>query len=103
VDEVGTDTSQTKDGCIGGQNYLCSVDGRPQERASSKDVHVTVLGFTTACGEPVLCVVVFAAKTFCDEWRTGFDPLVELVGDPDDILTNCGDRKQQPFGPSCFF
>jgi len=31
VDEVGSNTSQAKDGNVGGQLYLCSVDGRPQQ------------------------------------------------------------------------
>jgi len=31
VDEVGSNTSQTKDGHVGGETYLCAADGRPQQ------------------------------------------------------------------------
>jgi hypothetical protein len=103
VDEVGSNTSQAKDGNVGGQLYLCSVDGRPQQRAATKDAHFTVLGFTAADGQPVMCSIIFAAKTFRDEWRTGFDPFANWVGEPDDIAANCGDGKQYPFGPVCLF
>jgi hypothetical protein len=103
VDEVGSNTSQAKDGNVGGQLYLCSVDGRPQQRAATKDAHFTVLGFTAADGQPVMCAIIFAAKTFREEWRTGFDTFAQWVGEPDDIAVNCGDGKQYPFGPVCVF
>jgi hypothetical protein len=74
------------------QNYLCCIDGRPQ-----------VLGFTTASGEPVRCAAIFAAKMLHSKSRTGLDPLVRWIGDPDDILTKCNDGKQYPFRPSCLF
>jgi hypothetical protein len=77
VDEVGSNTSQTKDGQVGGQTHLCTVDGRPQNRAARKDVHFTVLGFTAATGEPPLCAIIFAAETLKQEWVTGFDPFAE--------------------------
>jgi hypothetical protein len=51
VDEVGSNTSQAKDGAVGGQTYLCTKDGRPQQRAATKDCHFMVLGFTAANGE----------------------------------------------------
>jgi hypothetical protein len=63
VDEVGSNTSQTKDRQIGGQTYLCSVDDRPQNWAATKDVYFTVLGFIAANGEPLLCAIIFAAKS----------------------------------------
>ena len=48
VDEVNSNTLQAKDGQVGGQTYLFSVDGRPQNRAATKVAHFTVLGFTAA-------------------------------------------------------
>jgi hypothetical protein len=62
-----------------------------------------MLGFTAADGQPVMCAIIFAAKTFCEEWRTGFDTFAQWVGEPDDIAVNCGDGKQYPFGPVCVF
>jgi hypothetical protein len=67
VDECGANTSQTKDGQVGGQKYLCSAHRRPQNRAATKDAHFTVLGFTATSGEPVMCALIFAAKTYKDE------------------------------------
>jgi len=64
VDECGSNTTQTKDGHVGGQLYLCSIDGRPQQCAAAKDAHFTVLGFTAENGEPVMCAVIFAAQSF---------------------------------------
>jgi len=103
VDEVGSNTSQAKDGQVGGQTYLCSVDGRPQNRAATKDAHFTVLGFTAANGEPLLCAIIFAAKSMKREWETGFDPFAEWIGSEDNIEENCGDNKPYPFGPTCTF
>jgi hypothetical protein len=103
VDEVGSNTLQSKDGRVRGQNYLCSIDGRPQQCASTKDAHFTVLGFTAASREPVMCAIIFAGKVMRDDWKTGFDPLVQWIGDPDNIEENTGDGKQYPMGPTCFF
>jgi hypothetical protein len=48
VDEVGSNTSTTKDGHIGGEKFLCEANGRPQIKAVTKDSHSMVLGFTSA-------------------------------------------------------
>ncbi len=63
-----SNTLQTKDGQDGGQKFLCSVEGRPQEHAATKDAYITVLGFTAASGEAVMCAVIFVAKNFWHEW-----------------------------------
>jgi hypothetical protein len=103
VDKVGSNTSQTKDGNVGGQTFLCTADGRPQSRAATKDAHFTVLGFTAANGEPLLCAIIFAAKTLKKEWVSGFDPFAEWIGNEDNIAENSGDGKAYPFGPTCTF
>jgi hypothetical protein len=103
IDECGSNTLQTKDGQVGGQRFLCSIDGRPQQCATTKDAHFMVLGFMAASGEAVMCGVIFAAKSFQHEWRTGFDPFAEWVGEEEDIALNCGYDKLYPFGPSCLF
>jgi len=38
------------------------------------------MGFTAASGDPVMCMIIFAAKVFKDEWRTGVDPFAEWIG-----------------------
>jgi hypothetical protein len=62
VDEVGCNTSQTKDGQVGGEKFLCAADGRLQMRSATKDAHFTVLSFTAASGAPLMCAIIFAAK-----------------------------------------
>jgi len=56
VDEVGSNTSQKKDGIIGGQKLLCGKEQRPQQRSATKDTHFTVLGFMAANTAYLLCV-----------------------------------------------
>jgi hypothetical protein len=62
VDKVGSNTSQTKDGKVGGELNLCTKNGRPKQCAATKDAHFTVLGFTSADGETLMCLIIFAAK-----------------------------------------
>ena len=62
VDEVGSNTSQTKDGNLGGERFLYKALQRPQTRAATKDLHFSVLGFTAATGIPLMCAIIFAAK-----------------------------------------
>ena len=103
VDEVGSNTSQAKDGAVGGQTYLCTKDGRPQQRAATKDCHFTVLGFTAGNGEPIMCAIIFAAKTMKHEWVLGFDPFSEWIGDENDVNQNIGYGKAMPKGPEVMF
>jgi len=102
VEECGSNTSQAKDGQVGGQTYLSSRTGRPQQRAATKDAHFTVMGFTAASGDPVMCAIIFAAKVFKDEWRTGVEPFAEWIAEPNNLVDNCGDGKMYPFGLGCF-
>ena len=90
VDEVGSNTSQTKDGNVGGELFLCGKGERPQQRSAHKDAHFTVLGFTAANGNPIMCAIIFAAKTLEDEWVLGLDPFAEWVGDENNLLANSG-------------
>ena len=73
VDEVGSNTCTTKDGHVGGEKFLCQADARPQIKAATKDSHFTVLGFTAATGEPVMCAIIFSAKEMCASWVLGFN------------------------------
>lgn len=90
VDEVGSNTSQTKDGNVGGEKFLCEAMQRPQMRAATKDSHFTVLGFTAATGVPLMCAIIFAAKEMEESWVLGFDPSAEWIGHSDDIEANAG-------------
>jgi hypothetical protein len=102
VDEVGSNTSQVKDGNVGGEKYLCIKGGRPQQRSATKDGHFTVLGFTAATGEPVMCAIIFAAKELDPSWVLGLDLFVPWIGeDNNDISANTGKGKRYPQGPVC--
>jgi hypothetical protein len=103
VDEVGSNTSQVKDGAIGGQTYFCWKEGHPQNRAATKDAHFTILGFTAANGEPIMCVIIFAAKTMKEEWALGYDPFIDWIRNEQDISENIGHDKAMPQGPDCIF
>ncbi len=73
VDEVGSNTSTTNDGKVGGEKFLCERTARPQIRAATKDSHFTVLGFTAATGEPIMCAIIFAADKFAAAWVLGYN------------------------------
>lgn len=102
VDEVGSNTSTTKDGNVGGEKYLCAANSRPQACAATKDSHFTVLGFTTATGHPLMCAIIFAAKELEYSWALGFDANAKWSGDHKDLRLNAGELgKPFPMGPSC--
>ena len=98
VDEVGSNTSTTKDRHVGGEKFLCEAHGRPQIKAATKDSHFTFLGFTAATGEPVKCATIF----FAAETMLGFNASATRIGGDDDICSNTGDLdKQYLQGPFC--
>ena len=102
VDEVGSNTSQAKDGQKGGEKVLCiGTAARPQQRSAMKDAHFTVLGFTAAEGTPVMCAIIFAAKELELSWVQGLNPFVEWHGNEDDFNLNTGKGKRYPQGPVC--
>jgi hypothetical protein len=104
VDEVGSNTCTTKDGHVGGEKFLCQADSRPQIKAATKDSHFTVLGFTAATGEPVMCAIIFSAKEMCTSWVLGLNASAPWVGDKNDRRANTGGiNKQHPQGPVCHF
>jgi hypothetical protein len=82
---------------------LCGKDGRPQNCAATKDAHFTMLGFTLANGQPIMCAIIFAAKGMKDEWNMGFDPFAEWIGEENEIEKNIGEGKVYPMGPECTF
>jgi hypothetical protein len=69
--------------------------------ASTKDAHFTVLGFTAANGNPVLCPIIFASKALEEEWVLGLDPFAACEGEEGDIQGYRGKGKRYPQGPVC--
>ncbi len=103
VDEVGLNTSTTKDGNVGGgEKFLREANQRPQVRAATKDSHFTVLGFTTATGIPLMCAIIFAAKELDAQWVLGLDRSAPWIGDQKNVKGNAGGLgKPFPMGPTC--
>ena len=89
MDEVGSNTTQAKDGNVGGEKRLSATGQRPQILLkATKDSNFTVLGFTAANGMPLICAIIFAAKEMEESWVLGFDPSADLIGDENDVARN---------------
>ncbi|KAI2504990.1 hypothetical protein MHU86_9433 [Fragilaria crotonensis] len=102
VDEVGSNTSTTKDGNVGVEKYLCEAGARPQVRAATRDSYFTVLGFTAATGVPLMCAIIFSAKELDENWVLGFDASAPWIGEDTDRIGNSGGLgKPFPMGPVC--
>jgi len=66
----------------------------------------TLLGFTAATGEPVMCAIIMAGKSINSDVVTGIDVFAEKIGneeDPDFVQKNTGPGKLYPLGPTCEF
>ncbi len=103
ADEVGSNTLQTKDRNVGGEKYLYTKQGRPQNHTATKDAHFTLLGFTLTTGESIMCTLIFTAMEMQDEWIYGFDPFIDWIGGENDIHENMGEGKAYLMGPDCIF
>jgi hypothetical protein len=103
VDEVGSNTNQEKDGNKGGEKYLTTREGRALMRCNTKDAHFSVLGFTAATGEPIMCAIIFAAKQLDPLWITGLDPFAAWEGGERELEQNSGEGKMLPQGPECVY
>ena len=106
VDEVGCNTSQEGDGHVGGQKKIVPRGTVPKESATTNDNHFTLLGFTAATGEPVMCAIIMAGKSINSDAVTGVNVFAQKVGDeadPDFVKNNTGPGKLYPLGPTCEF
>jgi hypothetical protein len=83
ADEVGLNTSQKKDGNVGGQMYVVHQTQRALLRSSHADCHFTVLGFTNARGDPISCIIIIAGKEITVKQRMGLQPWADFIGDPE--------------------
>jgi hypothetical protein len=103
-DKVGTDTAREEGGHIGGQTYL-SFGGRRVQLSSSKATSgFTTMGLTSGTGEPVMCILIFAAAEMDVLTHLGFDHQAEIPYDKDKTLEeNMGPGKALPGAPTCTF
>jgi hypothetical protein len=106
VDEVGCNTSQEGDGARGGEKKIVSRGTVAKETATTNCNHFTVLGFTAATGDPIMCAIIVSGKTMKPEVVTGLDVFAKKNGeesDDDFIANNTGPGKIYPNGPTCVF
>ena len=103
MDEVGSNTTQAKDGNVGGEKRLSATGQQPQIRSATKDSHFTVLGFTAANGMPLICAIIFAAKDMEESWELGFDPTTDLIRNKNNVAGKTGRGRRYPMGPTCNF
>jgi hypothetical protein len=93
VDEVGCNTSQEGDGAHGDKKKIVGRGTVPKESATTNDNHFTLLGFTSATGEPVMCRVIIEGSKLQPEIVTGMDIFAKMIrneSDNDYIRNNTG-------------
>jgi hypothetical protein len=78
-DETGTYTNMKTDGRVGGKRFIGSRENGCTRSVTSTDMHFTVLPFTNALGEPVMCCVIFTSEKneIKPIWCTGIDITVD--------------------------
>ena len=74
----------------------------PKLSGSNVDSRFTAIGLTAASGEPVMCVVIFAAEELTFDQQMGHD--VRVAFDPNkSVAENTGKGKVFPGTPKCTF
>ena len=99
-DEVGTDISMKDDGHVGGQKFVVQKGTRANIKSSHKDGRFTAIGLTSANGDPVMAIVIFAATELSFVQRMGYDLRAEYNKDGT-VSENSGPNKSFPDGPTC--
>lgn len=112
ADETGCNTNQKEDGYRGGQLFVlengCEEGGLT---GVVTDIHFTVMCFTCATGDPVLCVVIMKSEMTIAEvpisWKWGIDITKSANQDgkcnAELFEDNCGKEKIISGGPVCTF
>ena len=98
-DKVGTDISQKDDGNVGGQKFVSRKGSRANIKSSHKDGRFTLIGLTAATGDPVMCIIIFAAEELSFEQRMGSDICIPF-DNTKNIRENFGPGKRFSGGPS---
>jgi len=110
VDETGVNTNQKADGAVGDQKF---VVGKHQEDVglcgATTDIHFTVLVFTAATGQPIMCSVIMKSEQDVSQiptsWKLGIDITKRInLGDGDDDTTVWMNNEHLMIGgPVCRF
>jgi hypothetical protein len=109
VDETGCNTNQKDDKYIGGELFVL-----PKNEAAggvigcTTDIHFSVLCFTSALGDPVMCAVIMKSDKHIDDlpitWKLGIDIRKDVVNGTtrgELIRNNFGNA--YPGGPICTY
>ena len=65
VDETGKNTNMKTDSAVGGRRLVVPKKSMKVDSGflgSTSDIHFTVLCFTSACGDAVMCAVIFKSE-----------------------------------------
>ena len=96
-----------KDGHAGGTKFVCGKGTVPRTKASTDDKRYTIMGFTAATGEPVMCVIIFQGVQKNINIEMGVDLFAETEGETSDekfFFNNSNSKnKRYPGGPTCDF
>jgi len=75
----------------------------PNEHHSLCDCHFTVLGFTAANGQLILCATILACKVLKVEYIMGVNHFAEVVdANLMDKICDGEDKCWFPYGPNCY-
>ena len=85
VDEVGNNTNMKDDGRVGGERLLKGRRETGEVTAATSVACFTVLGFTAATQEPVMCATMFAASEMTQEHQLGINTWAPMAEGDDSI------------------
>ena len=109
VDEFGDNLDMTKDKAKGGQKFIVGKNQTPNIGVSSNNLHYTVLGFTAANGEPIMCAIIIAKENADEEDGvklsvvTGIDVLSKELIDINNLQKSFNEGGALSGGPKCNF
>ena len=103
LDEVENNTNMKDDGNVGGERLLKNKHQKAKITAATSDAYFTVLGFTAATGEPVMCAIIFPGHELTSEQHLGVDIQFPMVDGDLLMRANSGSGKLFPGGPKCCF
>ena len=86
------------DGNVGGERLLKKKHQRAKVKSVNSDARFTVLGFTAATREPVMCAIIFPGHELMSEQHLGMDIKFPMVHGAFLMCENSGSGKRFPGG-----
>jgi hypothetical protein len=111
VDETGCNTNQKEDKYVGGEQFMLPrMEAAGGVIGASTDIHFTILCFTNALGDPVMCSVILKSEKHISDlpisWKFGID-ITKNFGKGklkhQFFRANCGDNHAFTGGPKCTY